>query len=496
MSQANPNDHQGQRISDTHKETRMHSRVEEGEENQHGAQSSTHVTPATRLYRHALESILRMLTLADLSRALAVSREWSAAVRSMKPIDGKIEREHSGGFFEQVRPLPPIASIVESPLVRHLAAIHIQRGGGPALDNASLGLLAQHAPNLTSLCCEIKLTPGEALILPATLTSADLRLGGQPTGAAINAVLTALISLPSLSCLRLALGNDNSGVDLRILAACRSLTDLELTGVIGPPSLNGTQIERIRSSLGHLHRFSVGWMNSDDLARFLQPPVTVRWRDIGCVGVTTRTGELLTRLPTLTKLVLAYQRGSAPVDFLPQLSCLTVLHLNTELPSAWGEPQAFAIPADAVLASLVPCNDLTELDLHCGFTSAHWSALFAKLTRIKKLTMTEGALESLECFAAGPITESLEELIIREVTHSAAHPFEMPASELSHLYNLRRLRILDLSGCFASQLAPIAMAKLSPPTPVLPALTTLNVRGRDAPNQFASAKPQGLSFQL
>ena len=190
---------------------------------------SAHVSPATRLYRHALESILGVLTLTDLSRVLAVSREWSAAVRSMRPIQGKIEREHSGGFFEQMRPLPPIASVT---LLRHVTAIDIEDAypSYPWLGNASLAHLAQHAPNLTSIWLALVLMPDEPIIFPAKLLSLKLQLGWKETDAAINGVLTALAAFPSLSHLHLALSafDNEDAVQLSIFAACPSLGELEL----------------------------------------------------------------------------------------------------------------------------------------------------------------------------------------------------------------------------------------------------------------------------
>ena len=72
-----------------------------------------------------------------------------------------------------------------------------------------------------------------------------------------------------------------------------------------------------------------------------------------------------------------------------------------------GVQHVWFIPADAVFAALVSCTGITELNVDSGFNSAHWSALFAKLT-IKKLTIRGALLETLQCFAAGPITQSLE----------------------------------------------------------------------------------------
>ena len=95
-----------------------------------------------------------MLELDDLAVILAVSREWSETVRSMAPINAAIQRRiwRLKSMKKKFRPLPPVARIVASPLLRHIASIHISgaRGVTP-LDNASLGLLAQHAPNLQSL---------------------------------------------------------------------------------------------------------------------------------------------------------------------------------------------------------------------------------------------------------------------------------------------------------------------------------------------------------
>ena len=80
-----------------------------------------------RLYRHALESMFAMLELGDLTQILAVSRDWAAAVRSMAPIHATIARDEYRSDWEgkEFRPLPPIARIAGSPLLRHVAALHI-----------------------------------------------------------------------------------------------------------------------------------------------------------------------------------------------------------------------------------------------------------------------------------------------------------------------------------------------------------------------------------
>ena len=148
----------------------------------------------------------------------------------------------------------------------------------------------------------------------------------------------------------------------------------------------------------------------------------------------------------------------AHVGFLSQLPLLASLKLECSSGRAWH------IPADALLASLLRCSGPTELSLTCGFKSAHWSALFAELT-LKKLTIRAGELESLQCFAAGPITQSLEELTLREIN--------VPPSEVRQLYSLRRLRTLHLYYCFSPRLDAAVVDVVSPPTSQLPALTKL-----------------------
>ena len=411
-----------------------------------------------------------MLELSDLIQILAVSREWSAAVRSMKPIRASIARDNSEwrSIRERnaCRPLPPIASIIVSPLLRHVAAIEIKHNRvWTQLTNAPLALLAQYAPNLQSLWCTLILTPTDPLTLPAQLTSLGLSMDDAYTDAEIDGVLTALAALPSLSRLHFSLAQfgQPSEVELRILAAAPSLRDLTLEDTRqGPAQLSDEQTEQIRASLGHLLRVDVGRNDSEDLAGLLKPPVSARWQDIGFVLADADTGELLLRLSTLTTLTLNYRWDTAQLDFLSQLLRLTTLRLDCV---SWAHGGGWTIPPVDALASLVRCTGLTDVHLRCGFSSAQYSTLFAKLTRIKKLTLDSAArIESLQFLVSGPITHTLEELCMYKLF--------LPPSEVSHLYGLRRLRSLDSDCGFDPPLGDAAVDSLSPPTPLLPALTS------------------------
>ena len=499
MSNPKPNDAEGKATGRAHKHTRSRSRDEaDDEEKQPAAPSSAHVSPAMRIYRHALESICGMLELGDLSRVLAVSRSWSAAVRSMTPTHAVISRDERASIRERnvFRPLPRIARIIRSPLLRHLAAIQISglRAAETSLTNESIDLLAQHAPNLNALWCKLSLTPNEPLTLPPKLQLLELELAGMDNDDVIDGVLTTLAALSSLSCLRLRLLSlirrtaiRRTAIQWSILAACPSLTNLTLETRYGTrPRLSTDQLEQIRLNLGHLQRFSVGRMETDMLEHLLKPPVTARWRDIGRVEADARTGDLLLRLQTLTKLDLSYRVDTPPV-FLGQLQHLSSLELDCDNGGGW------FIPADALLASLVRCTSLFELNLSCRFDSAHWSALLAKLTALRKLTIGRGSLKTLQCFPSSPIAQSLEELSLEYL--------KLPPAELSHLYALRGLRSLHLRYCFSPRLHDDTIDSLSPPTANLPMLTKFVSRwhssgdGDDEDGEDESVDRQGPSFE-
>ena len=160
-------------------------------------------------------------------------------------------------------------------------------------------------------------------------------------------MLVTFASLPSLSplCLALSLYADDdptdedddmgwASVDFSILWGCRSLTELsyKYSNGGGPLIVSDTQAMQIRSSLGHLQRIDLGSMGSNMLARFLQPPLTARWQDIGRVCADARSGELLLGLPSLTRLHMACSELTA-CDFLSQLPCLRSLGLYCSIPA-------------------------------------------------------------------------------------------------------------------------------------------------------------------
>lgn len=133
------------------------------------------------------------------------------------------------------------------------------------------------------------------------------------------------------------------------------------------------------------------------------------------------------------------------------------------------------------LASLRPCVGLTELDLACGFHSAHVSTLLAKLTELKKFKLW-GALETLQCFASGPATRTFQSLSLCQFS------LLLP-SELVHHHALKGLRSLDLSNVI-DPLGDATLNSLCPPSAIFPRLTMLECLGG-----AGEAKASGSSFE-
>lgn len=404
-----------------------------------------------QLYRHALESILSLLELQDISCASSVSRSWSAAVSTMRPINSMIERNGLQCEAEDkaFRALPPIDSIVASPLLRHLGAVHVRgkSGGLTGLTNDSLALFAQYAPSLTSLWCDLTLIPAAPLIFPMKLTSLELRLAVNTSAPDTDSVLTTLAVLPSLSRLSLRLFMF-VGVDLSLLAASRSLTDLTLHMLDGSQAkLTDRQVDQIRSSFSHLKH--IGDIEMSSLARLLRTPVNACWQDIGFLCADAHTGALLLSLPTLTKLSLCFLEDAPPLDFLSKLPLLTALVL-------YFSDDAF--PDDLFVDSLLTCTGLTELDVNLlrSVDSAHLSTLFAGLPHLKTLKLCV-QLDSLECLSSGSLAQSLEDLTLVRCSGQGVPLSELevmepvsalPVSELVHLFALKRLRSLEIDRIF------------------------------------------------
>ena len=69
----------------------------------------------------------------------------------------------------------------------------------------------------------------------------------------------------------------------------------------------------------------------------------------------------------------------------------------------------------------------------------------------------------------------------------------LPPSQLTHLFGLRRLRTLHLDCCFSPLLDDATLDSVSPPTPLLTALTQLLYRGVEY--EIDPVERKGASFE-
>jgi hypothetical protein len=118
------------------------------------------------LYRDALTSVLAFLSLAELATALAVSKEWSAAVLSMRP-----------SMLPAYISLDALSALLSSAhLKRHVGQLGRPpptTGGGKQrrdqrdiliLSSDQLSAVSRALPQLHSLCTELRLLPDDRVV--------------------------------------------------------------------------------------------------------------------------------------------------------------------------------------------------------------------------------------------------------------------------------------------------------------------------------------------
>jgi len=106
---------------------------------------STRPSPASRLYRHALECILAFSDLAGLAVALRVSKEWLAAVGSMR---------HLALAWNCTSGNAQIQCVAASTLGRHISGLDAV-GHGERLSASVVGIMAHRMPHLRRLHCSL-----------------------------------------------------------------------------------------------------------------------------------------------------------------------------------------------------------------------------------------------------------------------------------------------------------------------------------------------------
>jgi len=156
--------------------------------------------------------------------------------------------------------------------------------------------------------------------------------------------------------------------------------------------------------------------------------------------------ELHLRLPNLTALApgtVTVENPIALITALPNLRTLSVDPRYVEH-SAW----LFG------LAEALPMGQLTSLTLSStALTDEHLAAIVQGAGHLQSLTVEQGQLRSLRCFAETPhLARTLERLHLNRPCGS------IPASELVHLRALRSLCALHLFCLYGSIPSAVAAA--------------------------------------
>jgi hypothetical protein len=133
------------------------------------------------LYRDALGSVFSFLSLRELAASLSVSREWSAAVQSMRP-----------AMLPADITAANIPALMSSRLRRHVCELgQLDEDADPklCLSSNDLSALSHALPQLLSLNAAVQ--PSDVPVLfPSRLQRLDLRVSQRPS---IQQVLTTEI---------------------------------------------------------------------------------------------------------------------------------------------------------------------------------------------------------------------------------------------------------------------------------------------------------------
>jgi hypothetical protein len=403
-----------------------------------------------RLYRHALESVFAFCELKELAALLRVSKEWAAAVLSMRSLKALVVSK-------------ALLSVCASRLSRH---IHTLYRPSP-LSPTDLSLLARQLPHLHCLRCSFRDHPS-MLVFPARLRELSVQFEPSSPGALfskrqlrdIDAVIAVISALPMLESLTLSAIKATSCclTPLAFAPALHTLTFRLPRIVFDSPA--ATSALRSMPHLRSLDFFS----SSVSLTRLLQAPHSMNLDTLlVCGSFTAEHGAAIVHHPSLT--YLSFSVCSPHTDFfyqLPNLRRLTLLTAHSTVP----------LDADRIMHSLHSLVGLTRLCIigpapnHAHFplhiTTDHLAACLLHMPLLTYLSLSGASpVDSLRFLSTGPITRSLKQLELDNF-----HPC-LPLGELLHVHALSSLTKLTLRRVFDR---PLDERVYTPPSSLLPAL--------------------------
>jgi hypothetical protein len=438
--------------------------------------------------------VFGFLNLRELHAALSVSKSWLATVCSMRSLGASISpnasREvvgvsgfSSGGAHRN--PALTFEAMSVSPLARHVTVLGT-RDSGVEVSSVWLTLASQRLRGLHTLHLAAlpTLTAGgpASVTLPPSLTNLSLSLfqgmGGYVMGVAapipsltleINSFLEAVGRLPLLRSFTLHLSYVaavavSEGLRFSGLHAAKSLEHFSLNL---RDSWTEDQINDLRE-LWWLGTLRLEYPTPALLERLLRQPHKLQWKELTDFDSYTMNFNECARMSLLPSLesFAAYLRGAEDFDFLQRLPNLTRIRLNVA---------GCFLPGDDLVAALRTCSRVTELQLSfCKLDSQRMCTLLPGLPLLQRFTLEgERSLESLRCFAAGPICSTLTHLTLIDCKHAKMQP-----SELDHFHALRGLTHLHVLMPFTSPPSALQLQQLTPPSVVLPKLVEFKYERR------------------
>ena len=382
------------------------------------------------LYRDALQSVFKFLSLRDLCHAMCVARSWHAAVGHM-PCAG----------FQVCCTMERLVRLCSSSLSKHVAGLSATQ----PLDR-TFASLTLRMPQLTSQGCTVLQAAATNVSLPHKLETLMLNLR-RLSAAHIDAIIKGASQLQALVTLKIVLPSFLPTISFAPLASVALLRELQLN-LASPSQPTEAQVDQLRA-LPHLRRMAVESLSSQSLSRLLRTPHNLRWQEVHTVQpVDAIASAALSTLPSLQDLT-AWR--CTDIGFLAHLVQLHTLNLFLE-PSPWPA----TITADALIDGLSSCSQLTDLVLTAPFNCKHLCVLLPRLPLLTALWLWRMCeLESLECLSSGPLVHRLRSLRLFGCNHASLHSIE-----LLHLHELHALE----------ELSKMVLGLFTPPSKLIPTL--------------------------
>jgi len=297
-----------------------------------------------------------------------------------------------------------------------------------------------------------------------------------------DALLAALVPLSHLTLVSLI--GIESGVSLEPLQRMPALRSVGLYWEPGP-GLSDVQAADLRDvpQLEGLCLPALDVADSAALERLVDAHALSSLRSLtgedDAFPLTAGVAALLPRLPSLTVISVRVLDASPLVCFR-QLPQLRALNLRVETPD---------VHVPRLLAEHVRfCRELEVLNITwdllpeargLALNSALLGHCLAGMTQLHTMRLTSVCLGSLAFLAQGSLPRTLRDLVVWE-----AIP-RLLSSELVHVHALQALQSLRLDLVFAEPLPVEAVVQLTPPSLLLPALTSCDVSGAFAPARDA-----------